>query len=283
MTTSPDRTVAPVTDHSTVLVDVDEGVAVIRLNRPERMNAYNRTMATELKTAIIACDQDNTVGAIVITGTGDHFCVGADLAPGAENRFAELRESASVPPGDALEFFLRAWSLNTPIIGALNGTALGVGLTIALQWDIRIVAEDARLGFIFPRRGVISEANSIWLLPRLIGLSNALDLLLTGRIFDGREAHRIGLAAEAVPKEKVLDTALARARDIVANVSPYAVAETKRLLYEAVCESDRERAWSAEREAFDRLAARPDAQEAVAAFLEKRPAQWITAKGGDPK
>ena len=104
MTTSLDSTVAPGAEQPVVLVDIDEGVAVIRLNRPERMNAYNRTMASELKTAIIACDQDNNVGAIVITGTGDHFCVGADLAPGAENRFAELRESASASPGDALEF-----------------------------------------------------------------------------------------------------------------------------------------------------------------------------------
>ena len=211
---------------------------VIWLDRPERGNAFTSAMQTELHRELQNLDDDEAVRAIVVTGRGRHFSTGADMEPGGANfafddeRHLAARTEMAVRP--------RPWRMRTPIIGALNGSAVGIGLTFPVQWDIRIVNETAKYGFVFTRRGLIPEQNSLWLLPRLVGFARAVDLLLTGRIFSGADAVEFGLATEALPGEEVLGRALEIAADIGATTAPAAVGVTKRLAYDLLSETDRE-------------------------------------------
>ena len=202
------------TEYETILVDVDRGVTTITLNRPEQRNAINLTMELELHAAIQAAEHDDAVRVIVITGAGNSFCSGVDLAGGAAfgaDAHAE-HDAALGVTSDTLWERVAYWRLKTPIIGAINGHAIGVGMTLPMLFDIRYVAEDAKLSFVFTRRGIVPEANSTWLVPRLIGLSRGLDLLLSGRQFSGREAAEWGLASRALPADEVLPAALELAR-----------------------------------------------------------------------
>src|SRR5437660_4134974 len=193
------------TAYETILLERRGGVAVVTLNRPERRNAYTPRMGAELHAAFAELDADDAVRAIVVTGAGRDFCVGADLERGGgtfsrTENFEDPRWPAGTPQGP--------WDMATPVIAAINGSAVGVGLTLPMQWDIRIAAADAKLGFVFNRRGVIPEANSTWIVPRLVGVSRAMELLLTGRLFTGEEAAAIGLVSRAVERERVLPVAL---------------------------------------------------------------------------
>jgi len=170
----------------------------------------------------------------------------------------------------------------TPIIAAMNGSAVGVGITLPLQWDIRIVAREAKLGFVFNRRGVIPEANSLWIVPRLIGVSRAMELLLTGRLFTGEEAAEMGLASRAVEREQVLPTAIELADDIASNVAPASAAITKRLIYRFLGEPDRHAAQGVESQAFWWTGQESDSAEGVTAFLEKRTPSWKLSKHARP-
>lgn len=172
----------------------------------------------------------------------------------------------------------RPWRMRTPIIGALNGSAVGIGLTFPLQWDIRIVNADAKYGFVFTRRGLTPEQNSIWLLPKLVGVGVAMELLLTGRLFKGAEAAQLGIATEAVPGECVLERATEIAHDIADNTSPAAVGATKELLYEMLAESDREAAFYREWEVFRWMGRQSDSAEGAQSFLAKRPPQFASTK-----
>ena len=260
--------------YETLLVQRQERVGLITLNRPERRNAYTARMGAELQDAFQDLDKNEEVRAIVVTGAGKYFCVGADLERGANtfNRLAdgEQRERAAggVPP----------WELRTPIIAAINGSAVGIGITLPMQWDIRIVARDARLGFIFNRRGVTPEANSTWIVPRLIGVSRAMELMLSGRLFSGGEAVEMGLASQAVDADQVLPTAMAVAKDIADNVAPLSAAITKRLIYKFLSEPDRGAAHKLESQAFTWMGQHDDAREGVSAFLEKRAPEWKLSK-----
>jgi enoyl-CoA hydratase/carnithine racemase len=160
----------------------------------------------------------------------------------------------------------------------MNGSAVGIGLTFPLQWDIRIVNESAKYGFVFTRRGLIPEQNSLWLLPRVVGMSTALELLLTGRLFTGAEAKELGIASHAVPGDEVLPTALRLAAEIAANTSPSAVGLTKQLAYELLAEPDREAAFHREWELFRWMGRQPDSAEGVASFVEKRPPAFTDPK-----
>ena len=173
---------------------------------------------------------------------------------------------------------VRPWTMRTPIIGALNGSAVGMGLTLPIQWDIRVMADDAKYGFVFNRRGVMPEFNSLWLLPRLIGLSHTVELLLTGRIFSGSEALALGLANRSVASGSVLDVAREIATEIATNTAPVSTAVTKQRVYEWLGEGDRERAFREEWELFRWLGGQPDAVEGVRAFMEKRPPSWAMPK-----
>lgn len=267
--------------YETLLVDVAEGVATVTLNRPEKMNAYNWRMGRELQHAFVTLDADDEVRAIVVTGAGKTFCAGADLE-GGDKTFSgtsfeqrrKMEEELEVPD-------IAPWELGTPIIAAINGAAVGVGITLPMQWDIRIAAEDAKLGFVFTRRGVIPEANSQWIVPRLVGLSRAFDLLLSGRIFSGKEAAEIGLVSRAVPAQEVLPAALELARDISANTAPVSVAITKKLVYRFLTEPDRKGAKALEDAMFAWSGSQPDCAEGIKAFLEKRDPVWKMSKNSD--
>lgn len=271
-------------DYGTILVNLDGRVATVTLNRPDRMNAWNWRMHAELRHALHHLDQNDEVRAIVVTGAGRAFCAGADLGGGGDtftgggkSTVGDRRqwlEKYDVPQREMRE-------LATPIIAAINGAAVGAGLTMVTAMDIRIAAEDARLGYVFNRRGVMPDADILWTVPRLIGFSRALDVLLTGRIFLGREAAEMGLVSRAVPRAEVLPAALEAARDIARNTAPVSAAITKKLAYRFMDEPDRRAAAALQSKLFAWTGRQPDAAEGVMAFLARRDPQWKLSKTRD--
>jgi len=257
-----------------VTVARDGAVGVICLNRPDRRNAYTPLMARQLHDALVELDADEAIRAIVVTGSGKHFSVGADLDVNWRSTDAHGVESLSDPDS-------APWRLVTPIIAAINGDAIGVALTWTMQWDIRVVAQDARIAFSFNRIGIIPDRNSTWLLPRLVGFSTAMDLLMTGRTISGVEAHRTGLASRCVPADQVLDEALAVARDIAVNCAPASVTVTKRLMYEFLEQPDRIRAYNYERRTLNWVRTLGETLRGIAAFKTKSAPQWGTSKHVD--
>jgi enoyl-CoA hydratase/carnithine racemase len=263
-----------------ISVERDGHVATVWLDRPERGNGFISAMQVELHRRLEELDADADVRAIVVTGRGRFFSTGADLEPGGAN-FAFDEEQTALAR-KMMADRPRPWQMRTPIIAAMNGSAVGIGLTFPLQWDIRIVNESAKYGFVFTRRGLIPEQNSLWLLPRLVGLSVALELLLTGRLFSGAEAKALGIATRAVPADDVLPTALALAHEIATQAAPSAVGLTKRLAYELLAEPDREAAFHREWETFRWMGRQPDSGEGVASFVEKRAPRFSSGKQIEP-
>jgi enoyl-CoA hydratase/carnithine racemase len=252
----------------TILFDVSDGVATITLHRPDVRNAYGAGMSDALADAYRRCDADDAIRVVVLTGTPPAFCAGADLTAGAAT-FAKRDASsfsASATP-------IPAWEVRKPIIAAVNGHAIGVGLTIALQCDIRYFAADAKYGIVQPRRGVMGDGYSHWTIPRTAGMANAAEILLSGRTFDGAEAKEFGLCSKVLPNAEVLPAAVELARDIAANTAPLSVALSKRLLWDSWTMS---RAEVEARETADHhlLMDHPDAREGVMAFIERRPPVW---------
>jgi enoyl-CoA hydratase/carnithine racemase len=269
------------TAYETILVERQGRVGLITLNRPEHRNAYTPRMGAELREAFTELEADDEARVIVVTGAGRHFCAGADLSRGGSTFDRRQDDAERASDRDRLGEGPRPWEMRTPIIAAINGSAVGVGITLPMQWDIRIVARDAKLGFVFNRRGVIPEANSLWIVPRLAGVSSAMELLLTGRIFSGEEAVAMGLASRAVAADQVLPTAVAMARDIAENVAPLSAAITKGLIYRFLTEPDRDAAQALEGRTFWWMGRQADAREGVTAFLEKRPPEWKLSKHTD--
>lgn len=267
--------------YETVLVERDRGVAVVTINRPEQLNTVTAKVGLELGHAIATLDADEGVRAIVVTGAGRAFCAGAALDPEGST-FNPANHEAPRAFGPAISE-LCPWEMPTPILAAINGAAVGLGITLALQWDVRVAAEDAKIGFVFTRRGLMPEANSLWLLSRAIGSSRALEILLTGRTFSGREAAELGLVSKAVPAAEVLASTLEIAHDIADNTAPGAVGLTKRLFWRFMTDGDRDAARQIERDAFRWAVEQPDASEGMRSFLERRPPQWTGSKHvGDP-
>ncbi len=260
--------------YRTLLFDVYGGVAVITLNRPERRNAIGDGMRDELADAYRRCAADDDIRAVVLTGTPPAFCAGADLSAG-ERTFTEPGAGFS-----AAGIEVPAWTLDKPVIAAVNGPAIGLGLTLALQCDIRIFAADARCGVVQVRRGVVGDAYSHWVLPRLVGLSVAAEILLTGRTFDGRRAVELGLGSQALDTTQVLPAALEIARDIAENTAPMSVAASKRLLWDSFGLT-REQVGARETEIHLQLMAHDDARDGVRAHLDRRPPRW-TGRPVDP-
>jgi enoyl-CoA hydratase/carnithine racemase len=265
-------------DDPGLLIEIDSGVATLVLNRPERRNMLEPAIFAELARALAQLDADEGVRVIVLTGAGRDFCAGADLGGGAEIFTKQAFERFETLSGELELRDVAPQRMFTPVIAAVNGTAAGGGLTLALQCDLMIVAEDATLTLPFVRRGLVAERNAHWYLPRRIGSQRALELLLTGRKFSGREAAELGLALRAVPRDTVLAEARALAREIAQNASPAAAAATKQLLYGALAEPDPDRARDRERAVFQGLGASDDCRESLAALAEKRPARWQLAK-----
>jgi len=260
-----------------VLVDVDAGVAVLTLNRPEQLNAYTAGMGTLLSRAYRDCDEDDDVRAIVVTGAGRAFCAGADFSGGASPFDAPEDAGFSASPIDPAAFELRK-----PVIAAVNGHAIGIGLTIALQADIRIVADDAKYGVLQVRRGVIPDCMSHWTLAHLTNLGVAAEVLLTGRTFNGAEAVALGIANKALPAAQVLDHAVEMARDIATNVAPMSAALCKRLLWDSAINGYTPRqVASLETQLHHRVMGSDDAREGVAAFLERRSPRFSSRLSAD--
>ena len=256
-------------EYQHIRFEVKDGVGEVTLNRPDRLNAYTTLMGRELGDAFRVCDTRDDVRAVIVTGAGRGFCAGADLE-GDGKIFASdsAGGAADAPPG------VPAWRVRKPIIGAINGPAVGVGATLPLQWDIRIAGERARIGFVFVRRGLTPEAISTWTLPRIIGMSRAAELLYTGRILSAHEALAYGVVGRVVPDDDLLPTARALAREIATETAPVAVALTKRLLWHMAGETSPDRAHALDTEVFRWTTRQPDAREGIRSFLEKRPARW---------
>ncbi|APA95519.1 Trans-feruloyl-CoA hydratase [Nocardia seriolae] len=256
-------------DYRTLTVEVSDRVATITLNRPDRRNAFTREMGSELSRAYRACDTDDQVRAIVLTGHPPAFCAGADLSAG-ESTFTDPAADFSAAGID-----MPAWRLHKPVIAAVNGHALGIGLTLALQCDLRIMATEAKYAIIQVQRGMIGDAYSHWTLPRLIGISRAAQLLLTGTTFNGTQAESWGLATQSLPADQVLPTAQSLAHTIAVNTAPLAIAATKQLLW-STFENDATRIGTSETNLHLLLMSQPDAKEGVRAYLDRRPPNWTS-------
>jgi len=254
--------------HKPVLFDVSDGVAIVTLNVPQKRNAFGGDMPRALSEAYRRCDADDDIRAVVLTGTPPAFCAGADLSEGGAT-FRKRDESTFSAAGVAMT----AWRVRKPVIAAVNGHAIGVGLTLALQCDIRIFAAEAKYGVVQVRRGVMGDGFSHWTLPRIAGMSGAAEVLLTGQLFDGEEARELCLCRTVLPNAEVLPAALDLACDIAINTAPLSVAYSKALLWQTWQHSadDVERL---ETEYHHRLMGQPDAREGVLAFLENRPPRW---------
>ena len=270
-----------------VRYDVEDGVATITLDRADRLNAFTLTMATELAAVAEAADRDDAVRVVVVTGSGRAFCAGADLGGGPET-FSD-RRTRERPPGPLRADIggfprdaggvasLPFAALRKPVIAAVNGPAVGIGATLTLPMDIRIAAESARFGFVFARVGIVPEAASSWFLPRVVGISQAMEWVATGRVFDAEEALRGRLVSRVVPDADLLPTAYALAREIVANTSGAAVGAARQLLWSMLSASSPWDAHRAESRALVELGEGPDSAEGVAAFLEKREPAFTAA------
>lgn len=265
-----------VSTHTTVRVDVDDtGVAVITLDGPARLNAFSRRTAHELGAAYRRCDADDDVRAVVLTGAGRAFCAGADMSASAAV-FAEPASGFSASPVQP-----PAWRVRKLVVAAINGPAIGIGLTLALQCDVRLVAEDAELAVPQVRRGMIGDCAVHYTLRHAVGLAVAAEILLTGRTFRGTEAAERGIASRALPAGEVVPAALDMARDAALHANPASVAHSKRLLW---ADLPVDEVAEAETAAHRKLMGGPDAAEGPAAWREGRTPQWRSRAGwiGDP-
>jgi enoyl-CoA hydratase/carnithine racemase len=262
---------------------VADGVATITLDRPERLNAFTLVMRGELIDAFDRVDADDDVRAVVVTGRGRAFCAGADLERGGDT-FDHGAAKDMLGGRDTFEdgmprdgggtVALRIARSLKPVIAAINGPAVGVGITMTLPMDIRLAADDARFGFVFTRRGIVTEAASSWFLPRIVGIAQAMEWGATGRVFDADEALRGRLVSRLHPGEQLLDAAYELAGEIARNTSAVAVAAVRRLMWSGLGASSPWEAHRADSALMRALGSAPDAAEGVTAFLEKRPADF---------
>ena len=252
--------------------EIADGVLTITLDRPERLNAWTPTMAVELLTAFDHADADDEVRAIVVTGAGRGFCAGADLGGGGGTfDWREREAEGDVPRDSGGRFTLRVFDCTKPVIAAINGPAVGIGATMLLPMDIRLAADTARIGFVFSRRGITPEACSSWFLPRLVGISRALEWTYSGRIFPATEALAGGLVSALHAPDALLPAARALAREIVDHAAPVSVALTRQMMWRMLGADHPMEAHKIDSRAIYTRGASADAKEGVTAFLEKRP------------
>lgn len=267
--------------HTTqIIVTKADGIATITLNRPDKMNAYTRTMGQEIMAAMDDIDADDTVRAVIFTGSGERaFCAGADLTPENGGQvFSDPTEVADlsdpkVRDGGGL-LTLRLFESKKPLISACNGVAVGVGATMQLAMDIRLASSTARYGFVFARRGIVPEAASSWFLPRIVGIQQALEWCYTGRIFDAEEAKAGGLVRSVHAPEDLLFAATSLAREIADNTSAISVAMTRAMMWRLMSADHPMEAHKIDSRAIYRLSRGSDAKEGIASFLEKRKAMY---------
>jgi enoyl-CoA hydratase/carnithine racemase len=262
------------TDYEQILTETSDGVLTITLNRPERLNAWTAQMGLELRTAFDRADADDEVRAIIVTGAGRGFCAGADLASGGDTFDYRKHESAGPARDNGGEFTLRVFESTKPVIAAINGPAVGVGATMTLPMDVRLAADDARIGFVFARRGIIPEACSSWFLPRVVGIGRAMEWVTTGRVFSAQEALEGGLVRSLHPKGELLDAARALAHEIAENTAPVSVALARQLMWRMLGAEHPMLAHRADSRGMLARGQSADAVEGITAFLQKRPASF---------
>jgi enoyl-CoA hydratase/carnithine racemase len=251
--------------------EVVDYVLTITLNRPERLNAFTPTMGRELIEAFDRADADDDVRAIIVTGEGRGFCAGADLAAGGSTfDWRDRQKVDEIPRDGGGQVALRIFELTKPVIAAINGPAVGVGITMTLPMDIRLAAEKARIGFVFTRRGIVPEACSSWFLPRIVGISQAMEWVATGRVFAAEEALAGGLVRSVHPESELLGAARALAGEISEHAAPVSVALARRLLWTMLCAEHPMAAHRADSRAMFARGQSTDAREGVTSFLEKR-------------
>jgi len=258
-----------------ILYEVSDHVLTITLNRPDRLNAFTATMGRELIEALDSADADDDVRAVVVTGAGRAFCAGADLeAGGSTFDWRERDADGEVPRDGGGQVALRIFDSKKAVIGAINGPAVGVGITMTLPMDVRLAAEGAKIGFVFTRRGIVPEACSSWFLPRIVGISQAMEWVSTGRLFSSEEALAGDLVRSVHPGGELLDSARALATEIAENAAPVSVALGRRLMWTMLGADHPMAAHRADSRAMFSRGQSDDAREGVTSFLEKRPANF---------
>ncbi len=262
-------------DFEQITTQAADGVLVITLNRPERLNAWTAQMGAEMRAAFDLADADDDVRAVIVTGAGRGFCAGADLVGGGDTFDARKREAvAGARRDNGGELTLRIFESTKPVIAAINGPAVGIGATMTLPMDVRLAADDARIGFVFARRGIIPEAASSWFLPRVVGISRAMEWVSTGRVFSAQEALDGRLVRSLHPKDELLDAARALGREIAENTAPVSVALARQLMWRMLGADHPMLAHRADSRGMVARGQSADAVEGITAFLEKRPASF---------
>ncbi|HCE41767.1 crotonase/enoyl-CoA hydratase family protein [Alloalcanivorax profundimaris] len=255
----------------------DDGIATLYLNRPEKMNAFNREMKDELLAAFDFTDQHDEVRAVIVTGKGRAFCAGADLSSGGDTFDYKKRGGEGANPDDAHrdgggQVAMRIYRSLKPVIGAVNGAAVGVGITMQLPMDVRMASEDAKFGFVFSRRGIVNEAASSWFLSRVVGISSALEWCFTGRVFKADEAKERGLVRSLHKPEDLYPAAVALAKEMVEQSAPVSVAVIRQMIWRMAGAEHPMEAHKLDSKAMKSRGGSEDVKEGVMSFLEKRPA-----------
>lgn len=269
-------------DFTQIIYEVKSAIAWVTLNRPDRLNAWTKTMMEELITAAEMVDTDDAVRVVIVTGAGRAFCAGADLDP---DTFAERRTAAQasegVPRDTAGQLTLKLTDIKKPIIAAINGPAVGVGITMTLAMDIRLASEKARIGFAFNRRGMVPEGCSTWFLTRLVGFSQAAEWIYTGRIFSAEEALAGRLVSRVLPEDELLPAAARLAGEIAENTSAVSTALSRNMLWDMLGATHPMEAHTIESKCLHYMFQSADLVEGINAFLEKRPPRFTMRPTGD--
>ncbi|MDO7651463.1 MAG: crotonase/enoyl-CoA hydratase family protein [Gammaproteobacteria bacterium] len=265
-------------DYKNILLEQRDNIAVLSLNRPNKLNAFTFSMMEEMIDALDALDADNNIHALIITGKGRAFCAGADLSSGQEtfnpsfDDFAVQESDFRRDSGGILT--LRMYKFLKPIVIACNGPAVGIGASMQLAADVRLASDQARFGFVFNNRGIVPDACSSWFLPKIVGISSALELTYSGRIIDASEALKLNLVSSIHDSENLLDNAIDFAKNMVKNSAPVSIAVTRQMLWRSLEGSGPYDAHIVESKAIDSRGASEDAKEGVSSFLEKRAAEF---------
>jgi len=288
-----------------IRLDKQEGIALLTLHRPDRMNAFTTEMMLEIVAALDECDADDSVRAVIFTGAGDRaYCAGADLGQGASTFDYDKRsdKAATLPDGVSASpvaedgtidwshplirdsggrVSMRIFDAKKPVLGAINGAAVGIGATMTLSMDARLASDTARYGFVFARRGIVPEAASSWFLPRLVGIANAVDLCYSGRLISAREAQEMGLVQSVHAPGALIDAAIAKAHEMTEQSAPVSVALTRHMLWRMLGAPHPMSAHRWDSRAIFARGRSPDAAEGVTSFLEKRAPHFTASVAND--
>ncbi|MPY95302.1 MAG: enoyl-CoA hydratase [Acidimicrobiia bacterium] len=271
--------------YETIIYDIEDRVLTITMNRPERLNAFNGQMMTEMIDAFDRADADDGIRAVIITGAGRGFCAGADLEKGADtfnyDNNERGRKVGDVERDGGGLLTLRIFESRKPVIAAVNGPAVGIGMTMQLPMDIRIATDSARFGFVFSRRGIVPEAASSWFLPRVVGINQALEWTFSGRVFPASEALAGGLVSRVVPDDQLVPTARELALEIADNTSAVSVTLIRHMMWKLLGADHPMEAHKLDSRAIQSLGRGPDAAEGVTSFLEKRPPNFTLGPAND--